>query len=229
MMKTNISVIIPAFNEDRYLNKTIESILKWPISTEIVIIDDGSTDRTKEVIKKLEEYNEIKGIYINRNQGKGQALMAGIQQANGDILVFLDADLGISAKYAVDLIYPVLNDGIDMTIAVFPQFTKKAGFGFVKALARKGIYYLTRTNILAPLSGQRAIKKEVIEQIPNFVDGFGIEVGLTIDVLRRGFRIKEVEIPLNHRETGRDLQGFIHRGKEFIHVSRALFIKWRQQ
>ena len=81
---------------------------------------------------------------------------------------------------------------------------------------------MTGFQMSAPLSGQRAIKREVIKDIPKLVNGFGIEVGLTIDVLKKGYLIRELDIPLYHRETGRDLSGFVHRGTEFLAVLKAL-------
>ncbi|OEF95532.1 hypothetical protein BHF71_04900 [Vulcanibacillus modesticaldus] len=223
-----ISVIIPAFNEEDYIDKTIEGVSKWQYPTEIIVIDDGSTDNTKEKLSVIEtSLNNLKVYYSNKNQGKGKALIKGVKLARGEIIAFLDADLGESAQNAVKLLYPVLKDECDMTIAIFPRSEKKAGLGLVKKLAKSGIYLLTGYKAKAPLSGQRAIKKKILEKIDWLADGYGVEVGLTIDVIRLGGRIKEIEIPLNHRETGRNIKDFVHRGKEFVDITKALLYRWR--
>ncbi len=227
-MKKKISVIIPAYNEEHYIEKTVVAIHQWSFPLEAIIVNDGSTDQTTQIINDLSGKFPIKAIYLEKNVGKGKALMKGIEQASGDIIIFLDADLGETAKHAVKLLSPILESKADMAIACLPAPKHKGGFGFVKGLAKAGIYYFTGQRISASLSGQRAMTRKVIEAIPTLTSGFGIEVGLTIDVLRRGFIIKEVEIPLTHRETGRDIEGVLHRGREFMDVLKALLFKWRE-
>lgn len=229
MKEKLISVIIPAYNEEKYILKTITAILQWPIKIhDVIVVDDGSSDSTYEILEEInKKYEVLKIIRLHENSGKGNALMEGIKEARGNIYFFLDADLGESAIHAVKLLDPIFNKKCDMTIAILPKSTKKAGVGLVKNLAKKGILFLTGRQVREPLSGQRAIKKEIIEEIPIFAEGFGIEVGLTIDVLRQGYRIEEIEIPLKHRETGRSIRDIVHRGIEFFHVSRALYRKWR--
>lgn len=217
-----VSVVIPAYNEQNYIEKTISAISNWGINAEIIVVDDGSKDKTGKIMQDFMQKGIIKAIFLENNLGKGQALMQGIKYANGDLIMFLDADLGESAEFAVQLIEPLVNDDLDMTIAVLPKAIKKGGLGLVKGLAGKGIYYFTGFKSEAPLSGQRAFKRRIINEISSFTDGFGIEVGFTIDVLKKGFLIREVKIPLKHRETGRDIKGFLHRGKEFLAVLKAL-------
>jgi hypothetical protein len=110
----------------------------------------------------------------------------------------------------------------DMTIARFPPARKKGGFGFVKALARWGVYIYTGKNINCSLSGQRAFRREVMECIGNISPGFGVEVGLTIDALKKGFSVMEVDVDMTHRETGRDLGGFAHRIRQFFNILQVL-------
>lgn len=231
MLENKVSVIIPAYNEELYIKNTIIAVLNWSLKVdEIIVVDDGSSDETNRIIDKLKNQNNtVKLVKLQNNLGKGKALVEGIKKAKGNILMFLDADLGKSAIYAEKLLFPVLSEESDMTVAILPKAKKKAGIGLVKILARKGIFFLTGSIIFAPLSGQRAIKKEIVEQLPIFADGFGIEVGLTIDVLRKGCRIDEIEIPLQHRETGRSISDVFHRGKEFCDISKTLYKKWRYQ
>lgn len=226
-MNKQISIIIPAYNEEDYIAKTIMAILKWTNESEIIVVNDGSIDSTYNVLKTFESVPNIKIINSKENHGKGHALSLGLMAAKGEFILFLDADLGESAINAEQLLKPIMEDEAEMSIAVFPKSNNKAGFGLVKGMAKKGILYLTGYNTIAPLSGQRAFKREVLEQV-ELIDGFGIEVGLTIDVVRKGYRIKELEIPLIHRESGRNLKGFLHRGREFSAVFKALLHKWRE-
>ncbi|CAM3565516.1 glycosyltransferase family 2 protein [Marinicrinis lubricantis] len=230
-MRPSISIIIPAYNEEHRIGETLQALhrMKTEVDpqawTEMIVIDDGSNDRTSQVADRWCDLL----IRYGKNQGKGAALMEGFLRSSGDIIVFLDADLGESAVHAVHLIRPVMDGLADMTIAKFPPARRKGGFGLVKKLASGGIYRLCGFKSAAPLSGQRAIRKAVLERIGGLSSGFGIEVGLTIDAARSGFRIVEIEVPFKHRESGRDWSGFYHRGKQFLAVGRALLEKWRQR
>ena len=186
-------------------------------------MDDGSTDGTA---FKAEQYADLV-IRHPRNMGKGIALHHGWEAANGQYIVFLDADLGCTADRVKLLLDPVMNGTLDMAIAEFPSANIQGGFGLVKGLAVTGIYRLCDYRASAPLSGQRAIHRKVLKTIGGLSSGFGVEVGLTIDAARAGFRIGEILVPFAHRETGRDLRGFYHRGKQFISVGSTLIYKWR--
>lgn len=221
----SISVILPAYNEEFMLPKTITSLREIQDISEIIVVDDGSKDRTTDMA--LHSADQV--ITLPKNQGKGEALRQGCEAAKGDVFLFLDSDLGNSAVLARYLLYPVLRGNADMSIAIFPPPAQKAGFGLVKGLARKGIRQMTGFHATSPLSGQRAITREAMSAIRHWNVRFGIEVGMTIDVLRAGYQVREIPIPFTHRETGRDLSGFIHRGKQMLDVGRMLGKKWRIQ
>lgn len=222
-----ISIIIPAWNEAERIGTTLYSLRRLeqtkPTIHEIIVVDDGSDDDTWRIAGQYAD----KVIRHARRRGKGTALETGWREAGGQIIVFLDADLRESAAHVTELVMPVFRDEAEMAIAKLPRASVRGGFGFVKGLAVNGIYRLSGYRPEAPLSGQRAIKREVLEQIGGLSIGFGIEVGLTIDVIRHGYRVIEVEVPFQHRETGRDWHGFVHRGKQFWHVGRTLVHKWR--
>lgn len=223
----SVSVIVPAWNEAERIGSTLRHLRSMELTggtlREIIVIDDGSDD---DCWREAEHYAD-QVIRHARRRGKGAALETGWQAAKGDILVFLDADLGESAVHSSLLLQPVLADQVDMTIAILPEPSVRGGFGLVKGLAITGIHRLSGFRPAAPLSGQRAVKRQVLERIGGLSQGFGIEVGLTIDALRLGYRIAEVEVPFHHRYTGRNWHGFIHRGRQFWHVSRTLLQKWR--
>lgn len=226
-MTLTASIVIPAWNEGDRIVETLRSLRSleqdgayvW----EIIVVDDGSQDDTAKLASPWSDLMVRHPI----NRGKGAALETGWKNATCPHIAFLDADLGESAVHVTQLLRPVWADELDMCIAILPAPRVRAGFGFVKRIARKGIQSLCGFEPSAPLSGQRALKREMLLALPAFARGFGIEVGLTIDAVRRGYRVAEVEIPFRHRETDRSWAGFYHRGKQFAAVSLTLLNKWR--
>jgi len=221
---SEVTALIPAFNEADAIAATEAAVRRISPVDEIIVIDDGSSDNTTD---EAQAAGADKVIRMPHNSGKGAALMSGIAAASGSILVFLDGDLGDSASHAMPLVQSVLANETDMAIAVLPfaptQSGKRSGgFGAVLKLARFGIRLLTGRTMKAPLSGQRVLRREVMRRIHKLDGGFGVEVGMTIDALRAGFRVEEIPAPLTHRATGRDIRGFIHRGRQFTDVFLAL-------
>jgi glycosyltransferase involved in cell wall biosynthesis len=231
-MKPHISIVIPAWNEEitiprtlRYLQESAELVWEDELRYEIIVVDDGSCDRTYEAawpwVDQLVKHD--------RRRGKGAALQSGIAKARGDVLLFLDADVQASAGHALVLTEPLLRFEADMAIAKLPPSDAKAGFGFVKGLACRGIYRLSGYETAAPLSGQRAVRADRLRELGGLSRGFGVEVAMTIDAARRGLRIVELDVPITHRETGRDWHGFVHRGKQFVAVGAALLTRWKER
>ncbi len=186
----------------------------------VIVIDDGSEDGTTQRASAA----GAKVVRLEKNVGKGAALDVGLEHAGEfDVLLLLDADLGHSAVQAERLLTPIVEGRADMTIATFPPPERPGGFGLVKALARNGIRRLGGGfEADAPLSGQRALTRETAEAVTPFAFGFGVEVAMTVRALRKGLRIEEVATEMSHAETGRDIHGFLHRGRQFIHVAVAL-------
>jgi glycosyltransferase involved in cell wall biosynthesis len=230
MLKPTVSIVIPARNEADRILLTLQSLRNGAsgcpgvAKLEVIVVDDASEDGTASVAGPWSD-RVIKG---ERHAGKGKSLERGLSEAGGDIAVFLDADLGESAVHAGLLIDPVVAGLADMAIARLPAAGTSGGFGLVKGLARHGIRRLSGYAPQAPLSGQRAFRAEVLRHLLPFSAGYGVEVGLTIEAARRGYIIKEVPVPFAHRETGRNWQGFRHRGRQFVEVGATLLDKWRQ-
>ncbi|MCR6545809.1 glycosyltransferase family 2 protein [Dehalobacterium formicoaceticum] len=218
-----VSLLIPAYNAGALIQQTIQSVqTAFPDFKEIIVVDDGSQDDTK--IKAANAGARV--LRLEKNRGKGNALNQGAPLVQGEIVVLLDADLGESAAMFMPLLIPVLNQKADVTIAKFPPPPIKGGFGWVKGLARHGIFSLTGKNIVSPLSGQRVMTREVFQSLLPFQEGFGVEVGAAIDILKQGWRWEEIEIDnLHHAYTGRNLGGFLHRGRQFYDISRTLIKK----
>lgn len=214
MTNRTVSVLIPAYNESKNIVDTVKAIKSIHKINQVLVINDCSPDDTGALAKSA----GAEVIDLPRNLGKGGALNHGLQFATGDIIGLIDGDLGKSASEVEKLLDPVLDDKADMTIAKFPPAKRKGGFGLVTWLAKKGIRWFTGLEVASPLSGQRVMRRTVLEQTGAFESGFGVEVGLTIDVFRHGFRVKEVPVQMTHAETGRDLAGFLHRGRQFADV-----------
>lgn len=214
-----VDIIIPAFNEADRIAATVRAASGIG-ARRVIVVDDGSRDDT--ALRAAAEGAEV--IRLPRNQGKGAALTAGLAASSGDILVLLDADTGASAREASRLIEPLAAGQADVAIAHFPPVGGGGGFGLVKGLARFGIRRLSGLDVQSPLSGQRALRREVWRHLGGIAAGFGAEVAMTITVARAGFRVVEVPVTMTHRELGRSWRGFVHRGVEFWHVGRAL---WR--
>lgn len=220
------SAVIPAYNEQGYIEVTVRALAAASLADEIIVVDDGSTDHTARVATEA----GAKVIRLRRRRGKRAAQDAGARAARGNILLFLDADLGETVTEARKLLDPVMEGVCDMTVGVFPARPGRGGgMGLVVRLARWGIRRITGLEMQAPLSGQRALRRVVWVHARGIARGFGSEVALTIDAICSGHSILEVPVEMDHRVTGNDLRGFLHRARQFVDVARALWVrrKWR--
>lgn len=215
-----IAVLIPAHDEAERIQSTVRAALSIPGVSRVIVIDDGSHDDTS----RQAEDAGAKVIRLLHNVGKGAALETGAKRAeDADIILLLDGDLGSTASQGELLLEPLLNKSADMAIAGFPRPAGKAGFGLVKSLARNYIATVANGWVPeAPLSGQRAITRACLDDIRPFASGYGVELALTVRALRKGYRLTEVPTTMTHAATGRDLKGFIHRGRQYYHVWLAI-------
>jgi len=213
----SISAIIPAFNEEGWVGETVKTLCQLSEIDEIIVIDDGSTDRTAHEAGKAGAvvYRSIK------NCGKSSSLYYGANIAQGDVFVFVDADLKHSAFEVKKLIHAVINDEADMAIGAV-KLTAKSGLGLTLALAEHGIRYYTGRKMLSPLSGQRALKRYLWESLNFYADGFAAEVALTIESIKKGFNVKEIPLDITHRFRGNDLSSFFHRARQFYSIMKLL-------
>jgi glycosyltransferase involved in cell wall biosynthesis len=232
MPANDVAVVIPARNEARRIGATVRAARQIDGVDLVVVADDGSTDRTRD----LATHEGAVVVSHYRPQGKAAAMVLGAsavaavdarEASAARHLLFLDADLGDTATRAAALVGPVRAGTADMTIAVLPpQAIAGGGHGFVVRLSRRGVMRLAGFEPTQPLSGQRCLTRAAFDAARPLAPGFGVETGLTIDLVRKGFRVVEVPVPMRHRVTGRDLAAQVHRGVQYVHVMRALAVRW---
>jgi len=224
----DLAVVIPAWNESDRIGATVQAAAGLPGVDIVVVVDDGSTDGTA-----AEAQNAGASVMRHaRNRGKAAAMETGAEavrlieagqhRVSPHHLLFLDGDLAETAGHAAPLAGPVRAGQADMTIAVFSNRVKQGGHGFVVALSGSGIMRATGWRPAQPLNGQRCLTRAAFDAATPLAPGWGAETGLTIDLLRKGMRVVEVEVPLEHRATGRDWRSQLHRARQFADVARAL-------
>ncbi|MCT9931740.1 glycosyltransferase [Planotetraspora sp. A-T 1434] len=218
------AVVIPAKDEADRIGGTVTAALKLPGVDLVVVVDDGSADETGLVARAA----GARVVRHSRNRGKAAAMESGaeavrlLDEGMPRHLLFLDADLGDTAGAALPLIVPVRSGSADMTIATFTTRVKLGGHGIVVRLARDGIQRLTGWAPAQPLNGQRCLTRAAFEAARPLAHGFGVETGMTVDLLRKGFRVVEVEVDMAHRATGTDWRAQLHRAKQLRDVGLAL-------
>lgn len=223
-----ICALVPAFNEQDHIVSTLLSLASRREIAVIYVVDDGSTDETQARARSVEG---VRVVRLPKNGGKGAALCAGYAEARpeGDIFLLLDGDLGASASECVKLLPPLLSGDADMTIGTLPpdpDFTEsgeRGGFGLATGLARWAIKRRTGQTFAQPLSGQRAVRRELLDALGGtFASGFGVEVALTRAALEKGFRVAEVPTEFRHHVTGGDWKSVWHRARQLRDVARVL-------
>lgn len=215
-----VVVIIPAFDEADRIAETVRAAASIPAVTSILVVDDGSSDETGARAGSA-------GATVLRsetNRGKAAAMILGARAAHADaVLLFLDADLGETARHADALIEPVARGDADATIALLPPPPGSVGgHGFVVRLARRGILRATGWRATQPLSGQRCVTRAAFDAALPLAARFGVETAMTIDLLRAGMRVLEVPVPFAHRWSGTTWRDQRHRLRQFLDVASAL-------
>jgi len=231
---TSVAAVIAAKDEAARIVSTISAVRGIAGIDLVVVVDDGSSDGTA----GLAGGAGAVVVVHPRNRGKAAAMDTGARAvADLDLrepavsgrprdLLFVDADLEASATNLAVLIGPVASGRADMTIAVLPpQTISGGGHGLVVRLARKGIERLTGRSPAQPLSGMRCLSRGAFEAALPLARGWGVEVGLTIDVLGAGLRVLEVPCDLQHRVSGSDWRGQVHRARQYRDVWLALAVR----
>jgi glycosyltransferase involved in cell wall biosynthesis len=219
----DLGVIVTARNEAARLPGTLAALQSAFPGARVVVADDASSDPTAALGRAAGA--EI--VSARRRLGKGGAATLGARllldvDPRPAYVVLCDADLGASAA-ALGALPAALERGEgELAVASFAR-PEGGGFGLALAVARRAVARATTAPPPhAPLSGQRALRSGDLEALLPFASGFGMEVGMAIDARRAGLRVVEVELPLEHRATGRTPAGFAHRARQLVDVLRTV-------
>ncbi len=212
-----VSAIIPAYNEEANIVQTIKALKKLDLINEIIVVDDNSKDNTLSLALR----ENVRVIGKKTNKGKGHSMRIGYSYCKGDVVLFVDADLKDTACECNKLLIPILDNQGDVTIAKFPHNGNRDGFGLVKRVAQFFVKRHTGKHIESVLSGQRAFKRQVLEDIGIKYNRFGIEVGMTIDIINNNYRLLEIDVQMDHQHRGKTLRGFIHRAGQLIDILKV--------
>lgn len=240
-MTSDTIIIVAAHNEADRIAATLAALrLSLPGAAQWVA-DDGSCDETAEIAQAcgarvvrcnrvigkggamtLAAREALRGMAESRLVGAPEAIgpRAGDPPALDPVVVLCDGDLADSAASLGPLAQAIASGEGDLAVAVFAKRVG-GGFGLALGFARRAIRRRCGLECKAPISGQRAMRASTLAHVLPFADGFGMEVGMTIDAARAGRRVVEVEIDLAHRATGRTLGGFVHRARQLLDIARA--------
>ncbi|MEP6977676.1 MAG: glycosyltransferase [Thermoleophilia bacterium] len=202
-MDEPLTVLVAARDEGGRIGRTVAALRERFPEAEVLVADDGSRDGTAAEA-------EAAGAIVLRlpRRGKGQTLSAGERAAAPGRLLVCDADLSGDLR-------PLLESGAEVAVAAFAE-RQGGGFGLAKRTGRALIRLRTGFEAREPLSGQRALSPRARAACFPLAPGFGCEVRMTIDAVLAGLSVEERELPLRHRATGRDPQGFAHRGRQLL-------------
>jgi glycosyltransferase involved in cell wall biosynthesis len=220
-------VIVAARNEADRIGATVDALYEAFPGVTVIVANDGSEDDTGAVA-------EMAGAVVvggAEHLGKGgaaslaaeRALADGPPQA-GSVVLLADADLADSAARLAPLANAITDGEADISVAVFASKVG-GGFGLAVGFAHWAIKKRCGLDTTAPISGQRGLSYDALSKVAPFHASFGMEIGMTVDAVRAGLTVKEIELDLAHRATGKSLQGFLHRGrqlKDFIRVYEHL-------
>ena len=220
-------VVVTAFNEADRLGETLSALGAAFPGAGVVVADDASTDATAEVARS----GGAEVVTAPRRLGKGGVATLAAERARSAIasgsaptLVLCDGDLGASAQHLPELVDAIERGEGQLAVAVFEKRVG-GGFGLAVGFAHRAIRSLTGLDLCAPISGQRALAPGVLDAVLPFAPRFGMEIGMTVDAHRAGFGVVEVELPLEHRATGRTAAGFAHRARQLRDFVRVYAVR----
>jgi glycosyltransferase involved in cell wall biosynthesis len=211
-----VRAIVTARDEEGRVGPTVAGLFQIAELASVIVLDDGSSDRTAAEASRA-------GAVVLRGppRGKGAALEAALDRLDADVYLLADGDLGSSSSELRPLVLAVLEGDVELAVGV-PPAPLTGGFGLVKGLAMRLVDRTAGTRPDAPLSGQRAMRRECLWACRPLAAGFGLESAMIADALRLGFRVAELPVDVGHRFTSKDLAGFLHRGRQGLDVVRAL-------
>ena len=221
MLPMNVSSVIPVFNEKATIEEIIRRVKAVNVVNEIVIVDDGSTDGTREILAGYKDDPIVKVFLHEKNQGKGAAVRRGIENASKDVVIIQDADLEYDPRDYPALLKPIEEGIADVVYGSRFLGGSRRPILFWNMVANKILTFITNilyNNILSDMeTGYKVFKKDVIKDIPLHAKRFDFEPEFTAKILKRKVRIFEVPITFNPRDYS--------QGKK-IHMKDAFEAVW---
>ena len=222
-----LAAIVAARNEADRVGETVRALREAFPGARVWVADDASTDGTAEAAMLAGAEVVRRGRSHGKGGNVGAAAEAALSVEPAPRLVLLcDGDLGASAAQLASLVAAVERDECDLAVAAFSRRVG-GGFGLALGFAHWAIRRLCGAETAAPISGQRALRTEALRAALPFAKGFGMEIGMTVDAVRAGYRLREYELDLEHRATGRDFRGFLHRAGQLRDFALVFFARWR--
>jgi hypothetical protein len=201
-----LSIVIPVYNEEATIARVVSRVAALPLNTELVIVDDCSTDGTREILDRLSGLNNVKVILKEKNAGKGAALRTGFEETTGDYVVVQDADLEYDPRDIPSLIVPLINGEADIVygsrfigdVVHDESFIHRLG----NAILTKSSNLFSGLKLTDMETCYKAFSREAIDAVQIDQDRFGIEPEITAKLARQGFKFTEV--PISYQSRGYD-------------------------
>lgn len=225
-----LSVIMPVYNERQYIVEAVRQVLAVEMADELIIVDDGSTDGTRDLYPQVEALDPaIRIILQPHNQGKGAAVRTGFAQARGDILLIQDADLEYDPRDYAALIRPIVEGRADVVYGSRLRGGPTRAMFFWHMLGNKFLTLVTNILYNAILTDMetcyKAFRSAVVRDLPLRARGFEFEPEITSKVLKRGYRIYEVPISYYGREftEGKKIRPWVDGPKALYYLLKYRF------
>jgi len=221
----DVSIIIPVYNEEGSIAAVLGRISKvvWPsCSVEVIVVDDGSTDCTAE---KIGDFASFRCIHHETNKGKGAAVRTGIRESRGKVVVIQDADLEYPPEYIPQLVEPVLAGKADV---VFGSRFKGGieGMRFSHLVGNRLLSLVTSlllgVSVTDVMTGHKVFSRSVVDSFSLTENGFGVEVEMTSQSLRNGWKYTEIPIRYSYRDFGISKIGPIDGVTSLLVILRAI-------
>ena len=217
----SLAAIVAARNEADRVGETVRALREVFPGARVWVADDASTDGTAEAAMLA----GAEVVRRGRSHGKGGNVGAAADAALSvepppRIVLLCDGDLGASAARLAPLVEAVERGECDLAVAAFSRRVG-GGFGVALGFARWAIRRLCGLRTRAAISGQRAVRGAALRAVLPFAKGYGMEIGMSVDAVRAGYRLREYELDLEHRATGRDFAGFLHRAGQLRDFARV--------
>ena len=194
-----LSVLIPVYNEARTIEEVLRQVANVPIEKEILVVDDGSTDGTREILQGMDGKDGVRVIRHLRNLGKGRALATALGEAHGEILIIQDADLEYDPSDYPALLRPIETGRADVVYGSrFRGSAENRVQNFWHTVGNRALTLIsnvfTDLNLTDMATCYKAFHRRVVPLLDLAENGFGVDAEITVKVARGGFRIFEVPV-----------------------------------